>query len=508
MKRVVSNDELQEKTIEGIKLLCGTVKTTLGPKGSNVIIDHSTFSPFITNDGVTIAENIESEDPVINTILELTKEASIKTNETVGDGTTTTLVLLESIFLEGRKLIQEGYNQVILKRELDEQTLKIIEEIKKESKVATLKELSSIVNVSANDSTIGELLIEAYKKVGANAIKIKEHDKEETIVNYLKGYYFDTLIASPYFFKDEKINLDNSKILITNKEIKDIEDISSIINYIFKTNESLIIIAKDYSDYFVNEIVNLYYENNLKIILLKSPGYGEEELDILSDIAIISNTNIVYNLEDININILGQIESILIEKDKTKISFKTNERVEERIKELERKKDKNKNVENRLAMFKSGTVEILVGAVTTTERREKKMRYDDALCALNCANKGIVPGSGIILLKLSENLKANGIEKILKIALTKPIKQILENAGLEQDKILKIIKENNYDILYNVKNDTYENIFNTEVLDTTEVIINSLKNASSIAGMLLTTTTLIINEYQNNLNNLNNYNEL
>jgi len=159
-------------------------------------------------------------------------------------------------------------------------------------------------------------------------------------------------------------------------------------------------------------------------------------------------------------------------------------------------------------MFKNGTAEILVGAVTTTERREKKMRFDDALCALNSANKGIVPGSGIILLKLSENLKANGIEKILKIALTKPIKQILENAGLEKDKILNKIKENNYEILYNVKNDTYENIQETEVLDTTEVIINSLKNASSIAGMLLTTTTLIINEYQNNINKVNDYNEL
>jgi len=506
LKRVVSNEELQEKMLEGIKLLCGTVKTTLGPKGSNVIIDHSTFSPFITNDGVTIAENIESEDPVINTILELTKEASIKTNETVGDGTTTTLVLLESIFLEGRKLIEEGYSQVILKKELDELTLKIIEEINKESKIPIIKELESIVNISANDNNIGKILIEAYKKVGASAIKIKEHYKEETVINYLKGYYFDTLIASPYFFKEDKINLDNPKILITNKEIKEIEDISNVINYVLKTNENLVIIAKDYSEYFVNEIINLYYENNLKIILLKSPGYGKEELDILSDIAVISNTNIVYNLDDININYLGQIESILIEKDKTKISFKMNEKVEKRIKELE--KNNNKNIEDRLAMFKSGTAEILVGAVTTTERREKKMRFDDALCALNSANKGVVPGSGIILLKLSEKLKDVEVNKILKIALTKPIIQILENAGLEKDKILNTIKENNYEILYNIKKDTYENVLETEVLDTTEVLINSLKNAISIAGMLLTTTSLIINEYQNNINKANDYNEL
>ena len=176
MKKVVTGKHLQDMMEEGVKLLCGIVKTTLGPKGRNVIIDHSTFSPFITNDGVTIAENIESEDAVINTILELTKEASIKTNESVGDGTTSTLVLLESIFLEGRKVVEEGYNPVILKREIDEEIDKIIEKIKKESKIPNNKDIENIASVAANDLDIGKILTDAYIKVGA--IKIKEHNLE------------------------------------------------------------------------------------------------------------------------------------------------------------------------------------------------------------------------------------------------------------------------------------------------------------------------------------------
>ena len=406
MKKIITNEELQNKLIEGIELLCGVVKTTLGPKGRNVIIDHSSFTPFITNDGVTIAQNIESDDAVINTILELTKEACIKTNEIVGDGTTTTLVLLESIFLEGIKFVKKGYSPIGLKNEINTELENIINKVRKESKIPNIEELKKIACISANDDEIGNLLIEAYKKVGIKNIKIKEHDCEETKVDYLKGYYFDTIIASSYFFKNEnKIELDNAKILLYAKAITELEEINLVINYAYKTNESIVVIAKDYSEIIINEILNHNYENNLNIILLKNPGYGEEEQNILSDIAVISNTDIVYE-SDFNLNMLGSLENIEITNEKTKLTFKSNNNIETRIAELENKINYKDDIfkdsyQKRIAMLKNGTANILVGATTITERREKKMRYDDALCALKCADKGILPGSGLILYKIS-----------------------------------------------------------------------------------------------------------
>ena len=232
MKKVVSGNVLKEKMIEAIDLLCDTVKVTLGPKGNNVIIDHSNFSPFITNDGVTIAENIESDDEITNTILELAKEASIKTNEIVGDGTTTTLVLLQSIFKEGLKVINEGVSPIILKQEIDESLNKIIELLKSKSRKPTNNDLLNISTISSNDKKIGKLIYEAYLKTqNKDAIKIIETNDIDCSLNFIKGYNFETVIASPYYFNEFKeINITNCKILIIDKTLEGIEEVANVLN--------------------------------------------------------------------------------------------------------------------------------------------------------------------------------------------------------------------------------------------------------------------------------------
>ena len=509
MKKIVSDTELYKYMEESINLLCNTVKTTLGPKGKNVIIDHSTYSPFITNDGVTIAENIESEDEVINTILTLAKEASIKTNETVGDGTTTTLVLLQGIFKEGLKLINKGINPIILKKELDNSLDTILKELKKQSKIPNNKDLLNIATISSNDSIIGKLVNEAYINTNSiNAINLVEINENKKYVEYLNGYTFETILASNLFLNNNELKYNKSYILIVNNILNNIENIACIINELIKTNKDLVIIANDYSDYFIENIININMENDFNICLLKSPEYGIKQKSILEDIACASNTNIVEN--NITLNNLGYIKSITINNEITTLSFDKNDKIKLRIKELKNNTNEDKDfIEKRIAMFETKLATIYIGAPTTLERREIKMRITDALCAINSASNGILPGEGITLLKISEELNINNnADKIFKNALSLPFNQIIKNAGLDNNEILSNIKKNNYTKIYNIYNDTYEDISNTIVIDPSNVVINSLKNATSIASMLLTTTNLIINEYKNNINKVNDYNEL
>lgn len=507
LKKIVSGTELQEKMQEAITLLCDTVKETLGPVGNNTIIDHSTFSPFITNDGVTIAKNIESDDPVINTILELAKEAAIKTDETVGDGTTTTLVLLESIFLDGLEKIKNGKKAMILKNELNNSLKKVIALIKEKNRIPEKDDLFKIASISSNDPKIGEILTNTFIKVkDTAAIKLIDNNTNKTEVNFYKGYRFETLLASPYFLKNEKISFNNSKILISNQEINDLEEIAKILNEIIEKQNNLIIIANDYSEDFIQSILSLYLNNTAQIILLKNPLYGENSYTFLEDISIITNAKARFSKTNLNRLSLGLCEHVEITNEKTTLQFTSNENIKLYKKNI--KKDETEYGKKRLAMFTNGLAEIKIGGLTETEIREKHMRYQDALCSLNVAKKGILPGSGITLLEIKEelNIESDG-DEILKNSLDKPFIQILKNAALNDQEISKEIKKNNYKILYNVSLNKYENKKETSVIDSTEVILNSIMNACSIASMLLTTSNLVINEYQNNLNKQNEYNE-
>lgn len=517
MKKVIAGEELYDCEEQAIELLCGTVKKTLGPRGSNVIIDHSLMSPFITNDGVTIARNIESEDERINTILTLAKEASIKTDETVGDGTTTTLVLLESIFKSGLSKIKEGKNPHILKSELDDALKIVIEEIKKENKIPTEENYYDIASIAASNKSIGKLITSMYLKLkNGSAIKIEESKTSETYTQINNGYSFEPILASPYFFNNtNEITYKNSLILIMTKAVNEIEEISEITNYTIEKRIPLVILASDYSEEIINEILSLNFNKITNVTLLKLPEYGLHQMDILKDIEIISKAKIVKASDDLNLNNLGKCEEIKITKDLVIISCNyENENVKKytnKLKETIKTIDDDFELEflnNRLAKLTNGIGIIYVGATTTTEAKEKKMRFDDALCALKSATRGIIPGSGLVLLKIKENLesKNNGLN-ILKEALDKPYMQILKNVGINSSDIYKKIKESNFKIIYNALDNKLEPISKTKVIDPTTVVITALKNAVSIAGMLLTTSSLIINEHKE-MNNFNINNEI
>jgi len=502
MKKVVDK-ELRDKMKEAVSLLCSTVKITLGPKGNNVIIDHSDYSPFITNDGVTIAENICSDDEVINTILELAKEATVKTNDEVGDGTTTTLVLLESIFNEGMKLIEDGLNPIMLKKKLDHSVLEIVDMIKSRSRKPTKRELLSIACTSSNDKEIGKIVYEVFMKVkDKNFINLVEGD--ETKINYIKGYVIDTVLASNYFIENE-LYYEKPYILLSDSVMYDLDD--DILNKIYNQNSSLVVIAPDYDDNFVNEMLSLVINNNYKIVLLKTPLYGNRASNILKDLSCISLGKI--NHESYSIDSLGFLKSIKITKEKTMLDFLNNDRVRDRIIELKSISKKEKDsyekdfYDMRIAMLKNKIVEIYVGAPTKVERREKLMRFEDSLCSVSSSYNGVVTGSGIVFYEISEKLDDDNIfKKVLK----RPLEQIIKNAGLDLSIISKI-KESDFKLIYNVSTDIYEDINDTSIIDSESVVINSLINATSIAGMLLTTSSLVINEYKK-VNELVNYDNL
>ncbi|MBQ6282379.1 MAG: hypothetical protein IJK66_02435 [Bacilli bacterium] len=500
MKRVVCNEELRESMKSAINLLCDTVKMTLGPGGSNAIIDHSTLNPYITNDGVTIAENIESDDIVINTILELAKEATAKTNENVGDGTTTTLVLLQSIYNEGMKLIDSGISPILLKRKLDSYLNVTVQKIKSYSRKPSSNELLDIACISANDLEIGKLVYEVYSKIkDKNSIVIKEGEYG-TYVKYLKGYVLDTDIASSYFFTNNEIIYNSPYVLLSDSIIYSLNEISSILNYINECNKSLVIVASDYDEHFINEILSLVINNNYKIVLLKNPQYGFKQLNILKDLSCISLASI--NHSSYNIESLGMVKQIKVGRNFTTLTFEFDNQVKERIDELNNilkletdEYEKDFYLKS-IAMLKNKMAEIIVGAPTKVERREKVMRFDDALCSISSAYNGILVGSGITLYKVSEELDDNLYSNIYKEAIKMPLKQILINAGVSSD-VLKKIVDSGYSKLYNVTSCKYENVDSTKVLDSLDVVVNSLVNAVSIAGMLLTTNSLIINENSN-----------
>jgi len=515
MKKVVSKEILQDKILESINLLCGTVKKTLGPIGNNVLIDHSTFSPFITNDGVTIAKNIESDDETIGAILEIIKEASIKTNNEVGDGTTTTLVLLESIYKESLEYIKNGISPVFLKKELNKTLDIILSDLEKLKRKATKKDLKNIAIIATGEEELGELAYQVVSKVKQKeAIAIKEILENKTKISYYKGYSFESTLASLYFLKDTNVlKCHGAYILLINTVLTNLECISFILNDILKNKRDLIIIANDFQENVVEELVSISLTEKLSICCLKIEEYGMHVYKIMKDIANITNGTIVDQENHITSNDVGIAENIEITKEKVKIDFKATNKTKNYLKKLKiAKKELTNDLEKdffnkRIAMFSKGTAEINLGAPTKTEVLEKRMRLEDAICALSVCNNGIMLGGGISLLQIAENIKeTNEASKIWKKALEEPFIQILKNAGIDYSDIKKKIKKEHYKQIYNVSNSTWEESSSTKVIDPYLVIKHTLINAASIASMLFTTTSLIINEYKNNYNKENEYN--
>ncbi len=517
MKKVVTGNDLQEKIIESVDYLTNIVKMTLGPQGNNVIIDHSLFSPFVTNDGATIAQNIESEDAVINTILEITKEAALKTDEIVGDGTTTTLVLLQSLIKSCLDLIKNGKNPMILKKDLNCYLHEIIKKLELEKIKPKKEHLCSIATIAAKDEKIGKVVSQAFSKVKSKtAITIKEVPEDILEIHFQKGYQFDLKLASDYFLKDQKkLTITNAQILLIHDLSNDLDTLYPIFSDCIKNQKSLIILANNFDDFLVKEIISLNLDQQFTCILGKILDYGTNERKIVKDIEILTDASLALDSQNITYENMGYIKEINLTNDYGIINFELTPKIKKYFSSIKEESIDLKNdfeidfYQKRIAMFQNGLAEILVGAPTKTECHEKKMRIMDALGATDSASKGILLGGGVTLLKIAHELSTeNPIRAIFKKTLESPFKQILINSGIDESLILKEIENKNFEIVYNVTLEQLERKEITSVWDSFKVVLESLINATSIATMLFTTTSLVINEQEHTLNKTNEYTEI
>ena len=497
MKEVIKGKELKNKMKEAINLLCDTVGSTLGPSGNNVIINSSDMSPYITNDGVTIATEIESNDKVINTILNIAKEASLNTNELVGDGTTTTLVLLQAIFIEGLKEIEKGTNPIALKKELLVGLDKIIKKLEYKKIMPNKNNLTAIAKTSINDDELGNLVSEVFDKMKSKySIMLEDSNSEKTYYEIKKGYTLEIDNISSIYFKDKNIlKLNDVNLLALNGYLDNLEEIADIINDSMNTN--LIILVDDYDEIVKEEIISYYLHYHKNIFLFKIPDYGSRKEEIVNDICVISNSNLKSIDDEIKFSDLGKVESITITKDE--IIFISNNDItfyKDKLKcQLENTKStyEREFISNRLSKLENGVATIYVGGITSVEKKEKKMRIEDALNAIDLALSGVIIGEGIPLLEISQTFKSDSIgEEILKKSLEIPFYKIMENVGENTQLRKQEIINNNYKKIFNLNK--LESIKTTNILDPISVTITALKNATSIAAMLLTTNYLVIND--------------
>lgn len=517
MKKVVSGELLKDKMFEAINLLCDTVKCTLGPKGSNVIIDHSNFSPFITNDGVTIAESIESDDEVINVILELAKEASVVTNESVGDGTTTTLVILQSLFNSCMKLVSAGENPILLKKQLYDGLQRILSFLLSEKKPCDDKTFYNIAKIASGDDDIASAVSDVFLNIPfKEAVSVKEVENSGLNVNYYSGYSFQSVLASLLFLKNQTfLNFKDCLVLIIDDVLSDLKNLSIVLNEVFSSKKGLIIIANDFSSDVVNYMTSYVLNDELNCLLVKISDYGLKLRVIEKDLEVISGAKIVNNENEISVQNIGYFKNIYVTNDDFRVDFASSESIGKYVSII---KEELKDIKDdfmrefyfkRISMFNKGTVQIEIGEYTKTELREKRMRLEDAICAVYSSSEGVLIGGGITLLKISNLLDGNSeVDKVWREALEAPFKQLMYNSGLDYDNIKNKLDIENYRLVYNIYNQCFEDVSDTYVVDPYKVVVNSLINACSIASMLITTNSLVINEKVNNLNKITEYGDI
>ncbi len=499
MKKVINGNELYQVMTEAIDLICDAVASTLGPSGNNVIINTDDNTPYITNDGVTIANAIESDDKVINTILEIVKEASLKTNELVGDGTTTTLVLLKAIFKNGLEEIKSGIDPIILKKELNSCCNTVLNKLDSLKSKPTTSDLIAIGTTSCGDESLSILINEVYKKMHSRfAIKLEESKNENTYYEIKKGYSLDVDISNLYFQDKKEIVVQNTYVLLIRGYLDSLEQIGSIINEGLVNNKNIIILAEEYNESINNEVILYYLKHKKNIFIFKMPDFSSRKNSIYEDIRIITGAIIKdIDYEKISFTDLGKVNTLTIKKDEI-ILYNDNQDIEKYISMLHEElnccdDDYNREfIENRLAKLENGLATIYVGAPTKTEMKEKMLRVEDALYSINIASLGVVSGEGLALLGISDEIE----NKIIKKALEEPIIKIIENSGLDYKPIVDEIRKSHYKKIYNIETDTYEDLKISKVLDSVEVVKMAFKNSLSIASMLLTTKYLVINENQ------------
>lgn len=519
-KQILTGFDAIKKLENGVKKLTNAVKITLGPKGRNVVLDRKFGTPLITNDGVTIAKEITLPDPFENMGASLIKEVSIKTNEVAGDGTTTACILAESIVSEGIKNYTAGANPIILRKGIQ----KGIEEVTKHLKeistpVSSSKEIFQIASISAGDEEIGKLIAEGFEKVGKDGvITVAESKTLKTELKIVEGMQFDRGYLSPYMITDTnkmECVLTDSYILITNKKIKNLNEILGILEAVSQSGKSLLIIAEDIETEALSTLVLNKLRGALNVVAVKAPGYADKRKALCEDIAVLTGGAFIcdelgFELKDTTIEKLGYATNIKVTKDNTTISGGAGkkEAMESRISEIkgqidlaDNEFDKNR-LQERLAKLVGGIAIIYVGSATEVEMQEKKLRIEDAIEATKSATQeGIVCGGGIALLncvdsvkQLAETLSGDektGAEIVLK-SLYSPIKMITQNAGIDGGVVIdNILKNNKKNYGYNALTNEYVNMLESGIIDPAKVTISAIENAGSVASTLLTTEVLI-----------------
>ena len=519
-KQIIYGEEARKAIERGVDQLADTVKITLGPKGRNVVLDKKFGAPLITNDGVTIAKEIEIKDPFENMGAQLIKEVSTKTNDVAGDGTTTATVLAQAIIKDGLKNLAAGANPMVMKRGIKKATDAAVEEIKKISQpVNGSKDIARVGTISSGDEVIGSLIAEAMDKVSQNGvITIEESKTAETYSDVVEGMQFDRGYLSPYMVTDtDKMEavLDDALVLLTDKKISNIQDLLPLLEQIVKSGRKLLIVAEDVEGEALATIVLNKLRGTFTCVCVKAPGFGDRRKEMLQDIAVLTGGQVISSdlgmeLKDAQINMLGQAHQVKVTKENTTIvdGAGKKEDIKARLAQIHTQIDNTtsdydkEKLQERLAKLSGGVAVIKVGAATETEMKEKKLRIEDALNATRAAvEEGIVAGGGIAYVaaaKAADELSAKleGDEKtgaaIIGKALRAPIMQIAANAGVEGAVILNNVasaKKANYG--YDAANDEYGDMIKLGIIDPTKVCRSALENASSVASMILTTESLV-----------------
>ena len=521
MGKIIKFNEDARKSLEvGVDTLADAVKITLGPKGRNVVLDRGFGAPMITNDGVTIAKEIELKDPIENLGAQIVKEVATKSNDVAGDGTTTATVLAQALIKEGLKMVASGANPVFIRRGMEVASKKVIEELtKRAKKVESNEEIAQVGAISAGDVEIGQLIAQAMEKVGeSGVITVEEARSLDTTLEVVEGMQFDNGYLSPYMVSDSErmvVEMDNPFILITDKKISNMKELLPVLEKTVETGRPMLIIAEDVEGEALATLVVNKLRGTLNVAAVKAPAFGDRRKAMLQDIAILTGGEVIseekgIKLENADINLLGQAKKVRITKDNTVIvdGLGAKEEIQARVGQIknaiaETTSDYDKEkLQERLAKLSGGVAVIKVGAATETEMKERKLRIEDALNATKAAvEEGIVPGGGTILIQIAkdiEDFKLEGEEglgvEIVKKALSAPLRQIVINAGIDAGVVIEKVRNSENGIGFDAAKEEYVDMVKTGIIDPAKVTRSAIQNAVSVSSVLLTTEVAVGNE--------------
>jgi len=516
-KEIKFGEEARRALERGVDKLANTVKVTLGPKGRNVVLDRKFGSPTITNDGVTIARDIDLEDPWENLGCQLVKEVATKTNDVAGDGTTTATVLAQAMIKEGLKNVAAGANPMIMRRGIEKAVQAVVDEIKAISQPVETKEaIAQVTAISADDQEIGALIADAMEKVGRDGvITVEESQSVGTSLEVVEGMSFDRGYISPYMVTNsEKMEavLDEPYILISDKKLTSIQEILPVLEKVVQTGKPMLIIAEEVEGEALATIVLNKLRGTFNAVAVKAPAFGERRKAMLEDIAILTKGQVAseelgVKLENVTLDMLGKARQVVVKKEETIIIDGAGDEqdikdrianIKRQLEETESEYDREK-LQERMAKLSGGVAVIQVGAATETELKEKKHRIEDALAATKAGvEEGMVPGGGAALIhviKAVEKIQAEGDEltgvKLVKKALEEPLRQIANNAGMEGSVVVEKVKASEFGIGYNALTNVYENMIEAGIIDPAKVTRSAVQNAASIAAMVLTTEAVV-----------------